>query len=365
MSSDFYTFAELSNLSIEPVTKEHDFDGGYHLCLRYPDSTYMEKLLFIGQSGDDTVIVPFNDSDYGLGVYLMYILCSVVFDKETFKKSPLSTYGYRNFISEQLDKGAIDFAIVKDYLDRSGFSEKYHQDRVVDNSSMFKTRHKAIVLDTTLNQEQTKELAEMFINGVGDLGSFTETWIDFFNFYIKTGKYNQGIEEFCKRYTDSYDKHYYKPFYWKKVLARKRLERSAVKRPYRYPNVLVDDKSFETDGDAAITLKLPSSSELAGKYLCYATVWGQGEGVAVGGIFDEIPEYINVLDEKNLGTDNAINSFEITVGPNEAIFFEYLPNKETFIDYYLEDENHGMIYFGDKQKAYDYWSDKLQGSEDY
>lgn len=368
MSNKIYRFKDLSNLSIVESTDNFYCADGYSVCCDY-GSDYQSELLLISPLKEGTAVIARGSADRGLGVYLSRMLFNVVLNKETLEKCPLSDYGQREFIEWQLLDTSIINDIVIDFLEHSDFKGKcrkfvYKYYPCGDGSEY---REEAILLNTVLDQEQTKKFAEIFVNGVSSFGSFAEACLSYMKRWIDTGKLDQDIEKFCNAKDDWRD--YFKPAYWKMLQAKKKAlkaaTKSVTKRSYRYPKVLEDDGSFKTDGDAAITLKLPKSSKLAGKYLCYATVWGQGEGVAVGGIFDEIPEYINVLSKEDPGTDNAINSFETTLDPYEAMFFEYLPNEETFIDFYLEDENHGLIYFGNKQNAYNYWSEKLQGEEDW
>lgn len=366
MSSNVYDFANLSNLFVVESTDSPSCFKDYDVCYDY-SSGYPSELLLIRQLEEGTAVMPKGNADSGLGIYLSRMLFNVVLNKEALEKCPLSDYGQRVFINRQLLGTYIINDIIIDFLEHSDFKGKCRKFIYTRISYGSEYKKEVILLNTVLDQEQTKKFAEIFVNGVSGFGSFAEACLSYLKRWVDTGKFDQDIEEFCSAKDDWRD--YFKPAYWRMLQAKKKalkaLTKSVTKRSYRYPKVLEDDGSFKTDGDAAITLKLPKSSKLAGKYLCYATVWGQGEGAAVGGIFDEIPEYINVLDEEDPGTDNAINSFETTLDPYEAMFFEYLPNEETFIDFYLEDENHGLIYFGNKQNAYNYWSEKLQGGEDW
>lgn len=359
MSSSVYTFADLNNLFIKKIEDSSSFDEEYYVCCDYRPN-HWDKLLLISPSEKGTAVVPIRSDNQGLSTYLSHLLFDVALDKETLEKCPLSNYAHEKFIISRYCDNDIDLSAIRDYLDRAGFGGKHHWDWFVDKHG---TRHVAVILDVVLDQEQTKELAEIFTNGVNDLGSFTEYWLDFFKWCIDTGKYERDMNRFCN--DNKKQENYFKPTYWKMLQAKKKAIDSVSKKPYKYSRILDDDESFETDGDAAITLKLPESSKLAGKYLCYAVACSQGDSVAVGGIFDEVPEYINTLEESDPGIDNAIVSFETAAVPTEPIFFEYLPNEETFIDYFFEGENHGMIYFGDKQEAYTYWSEKLQDREDW
>lgn len=368
MASDVYTFADLNDLSIVESTDNFYCADGYSICCDY-GSDYQSKLLLISPLKEGTAVIAIGNADSGLGTYLSSMLFDLVLDKEILKKCPLSNYGQREFIEWQLLNTGIINDMVIDFLEHSDFKGKcrkfvYKYYPCKDESEY---REEVILLNTVLDQEQTKKLAEIFVNGVSGLGSFVEACLSYMKRWIDTGKLDQDIERFCNAKDDW--RNYFKPAYWKMLQAKKKAlkaaTKSVTKRSYRYPKVLEDDGSFKTDGDAAITLKLPESSKLAGKYLCYAVACSQGDSVAVGGIFDEVPEYINTLEESDPGIDNAIVSFETAAVPTEPIFFEYLPNEETFIDYFFEGENHGMIYFGDKQEAYTYWSEKLQDRKDW